>query len=292
MRATLRLILNSDYKREYKEHTIIVTSERIDTVISSHKVGEKTDELDMVLRINRDIICNIEVDTNYSVRCSTKSFGYLANIYVESRKNYKTVLQFDLARGIPEKFRRQKRKVYYHSNDNFVNIRNFVSYLIDIDYVLKFWYDDDEQGISKYAFLIMLTLGKDDLVKLSKCEYLTEEDRYYVSKFGRRVIDMNKRDTITLYFTREEANEYVHQLELEDAREAGVKEGKALGHSEGLIEGRNEGLVLGEQIGTEKAQNEMVSKMLSDGVNRDFIKKYVNMPLEKIREIESSIHAV
>ena len=260
--------------------------EHIDSFIPSHKKNEKTDELDVLLEINDTILCNIEVDTNYRNSTSEKNFGYLANMYVKSRKSYEYFIQFDIVRGTKVNASDViKRKVYYHSDDFRINVQKIVTYVIYVDKILELLYNDDEQGIRKYAHIMMLALGKKDLDKLANSENLSKTDKFYIRQFERTVVLMNKKKGIVRWMTREEERDFMHKIDLEEAKE----EGRDEGHTEGLVQGHTEGLILGEQIGAEKKQNEMVSNMLSLGINPDIINKIVNVSTEKIKEMKSSV---
>ena len=95
-------------------------------------------------------------------------------------------------------------------------MKNFRIIEWNMDKIMKFWYDKDEENIEKYKYLIMLDLEQEELHELSKRD---EEVKKYMEEVER----INRDPKFREYMTKEEDDRKIRNTELREAREQGEK---------------------------------------------------------------------
>ena len=107
--------------------------------------------------------------------------------------------------------------------------QNFQIIEWNMDKIMKFWYDKNEEKIEEYKHLIMLDLSKEDLKKLAK------KDRE-VEKYMKEVERVNEDPRFREYMTKEEDQKKIYNTQMSKAYNEGISKGI----SEGILEGGKE----------------------------------------------------
>ena len=98
-----------------------------------------------------------------------------------------------------------------------------------MDKLMKFWYDKNEEIIAKYKHLIMLDLPKEELKELSK------KDRE-VEKYMKEIERVNQDPRFREYMSKEEDQKKIYNTQMSKAYNEGISEGISEGEKEKSIE--------------------------------------------------------
>ena len=107
--------------------------------------------------------------------------------------------------------------------------QNFQIIEWNMDKLMKFWYDKNEEIIAKYKHLIMLDLPKEELKELSK------KDRE-VEKYMKEIERVNQDPRFREYMTKEEDQKKIYNTQMSKAYNEGISEGISEGEKEKSIE--------------------------------------------------------
>ena len=144
--------------------------------------------------------------------------------------------------------------------------QNFQIIEWNMDKIMKFWYDKNEEKIEEYKHLIMLDLSKEDLKKLAK------KDRE-VEKYMKEVERVNEDPRFREYMTKEEDQKKIYNTQMSKAYNEGISEGISKGIEQGVLEG-----------GKEKSI-EIAKKMLQKNENILEISEYTGLTIEEINSL-------
>ena len=250
-----------------EEYTILQTEMRT----SNRKVKKK--RLDILIMLNKKVICNIEVNSEHEEEDHLRKFSYASHLYSnytkvgESYSKDTEVVLIDLTRGLPGIYKKEIEVMKMQSEDGIEYIRNFVIFVMNIDRIMHHWYNMDEE-ISKYAHIIMLLLNENELDKLIQNPKISKKDKEMIMKFKEGVVNMNS-DKWWEYMTQEEDEKKWENTYINKGREVGLKDG----HKAGIAD----------------AQKETITNMMKDNLPLETISKYVNLPLKKVKQIVSTI---
>ena len=250
-----------------EEYTILQTEMRT----SNRKVKKK--RLDILIMLNKKVICNIEVNSEHEEEDHLRNFSYASHLYSnytkvgESYSKDTEVVLIDLTRGLPGIYKKEIEVMKMQSEDGIEYIRNFVIFVMNIDRIMHHWYNMDEE-ISKYAHIIMLLLNENELDKLIQNPKISKKDKEMIMKFKEGVVNMNS-DKWWEYMTQEEDEKKWENTYINKGREVGLKDG----HKAGIAD----------------AQKETITNMMKDNLPLETISKYVNLPLKKVKQIVSTI---
>lgn len=198
----------------------LLNSERIEGNVS---VRRKT--LDVLLETDSELI-GIEVNSSnqkYIRACNFAFFSDMISHHVGVGQVYDEVTQFiqiNYTSGIT-KDPKECRVYKIQDDDRLLFIRNAFIYEINIDRIVKFWYDEHEEKIKKYKYIMMLGLPLEELEKL----YAKTKDRM-VKKFMEEVQKVNEDPRFREYMTKEQDQEKIQNTLIMEATEIGEQRGE------------------------------------------------------------------
>lgn len=123
-------------------------------------------------------------------------------------------------------------------------------------------YNEDEEGIEKNKYLIMLDMDLEELKKLKKDKVVLD----YMEKIER----LNQNPMFINWITKEKDEEMIKNTQLRRAKEDGISQGI----SQGITQGIHQGIDVGKK--------ELVKKMLQNGVSINEISRITDISLDEI----------
>ena len=198
----------------------LLNSERIEGNVS---VRRKT--LDVLLETDSELI-GIEVNSSNQKYIRARNFAFFSDMishHVGIGQVYDEVTQFiqiNYTSGIT-KDPKECRVYKIQDDDRLLFIRNAFIYEINIDRIVKFWYDEHEEKIKKYKYIMMLGLPLEELKKL----YAKTKDRM-VKKFMEEVQKVNEEPRFREYMTKEQDQEKIQNTLIMEATEIGEQRGE------------------------------------------------------------------
>lgn len=198
----------------------LLNSERIEGNVS---VRRKT--LDVLLETDSELI-GIEVNSSNQKYIRARNFAFFSDMishHVGIGQVYDEVTQFiqiNYTSGIT-KDPKECRVYKIQDDDRLLFIRNAFIYEINIDRIVKFWYDEHEEKIKKYKYIMMLGLPLEELKKL----YAKTKDRM-VKKFMEEVQKVNEDPRFREYMTKEQDQEKIQNTLIMEATEIGEQRGE------------------------------------------------------------------
>ena len=122
-------------------------------------------------------------------------------------------------------------------------------------------YNEDEEGIEKNKYLIMLDMDLEELKKLKKDKVVLD----YMEKIER----LNQNPMFINWITKEKDEEMIKNTQLRRAKEDGI--------SQGISQGIHQGMDAGKK--------ELINTMLNNGIKIEKISKMTNIKIEEINKI-------
>ena len=242
----------------------------LEDIVDNIEVRKKLYDLRLNTNIGR---IQVEVNSNIYNYSKNRQMAYLCNEYSHitlSGEEYNEeidVIQINFTYGMMKNFEEKNKNLFddrgmriyeLMDNESKLYVNNFKIYEINMDYYMKFWYNEDKENIEKYKYFIMMDLDKNDLEKLSKSDWV-------VNKYMNVMEKLNKLPKYIEFISAEEDERKMRNTIKRIARE------------EGLEEGREEG---------EKNRNlEIAKKMKEDNVDILVISKYTGLSNEEIKNI-------
>ena len=242
--------------------------------------------LDMNLD-SKDAIVNIEMNRfnrnyirprNTSFICDCYSNNVLTNgKYTED----KDVIQINFSYGIKGNVPIKKYMILNtNRNDQKPRVKNFKIYEVNMDYIMKYWYNRNKQDVNlkiiEYRYFIMLSLNLNELEELYE---ITKDER--IRDFMKELERVNTLPEFRQFITEEQDKEFI----LNTVRHEGEKIGEARGQRIGEARGQRIGEARGEKKGALKSKLETARNMLKDKVNINTISKYTGLSLSQIKNI-------
>ena len=117
------------------------------------------------------------------------------------------------------------RKYFIQDKTGKKYAQNFQIIEWNMDKLMEFWYDKNEEKIEEYKHLIMLDLSKEELKELAK------RDRE-VEKYMKEVEKINQDPRFREYMTKEEDQKKIYNTQMSKA----FNEGVSIGEKENSIE--------------------------------------------------------
>lgn len=250
----LSTILELVLKKKINKIILLPTEELEDNI----KIKNK--RVDAYIETNEGNI-NIEVNSNYKKYVHIRNMAYICNFYErnflsgEAYNEKIDFIQINLTYGLPKSDNKIIRKYGVIDEEGKPFVKNFIIYEINMDKVMKFWYDKDKEKIEEFKHLIMLDLNEEELSILSK------EDKV-VRKYMDKLVKVNSDPKFQKYMSAEEDARKIRNSELEEAKEEGI--------SQGIEQGIEQGILI-------TAKN-----MLENKVKIEEISKYTGLSVEKI----------
>ena len=179
-----------------------------------------------------DKMIHIELNSNGSASyLNIRNFTFFSEIYNKKTlagQKYKDdidFIHFDFSYNLP-KSNKNLVRIYTVNDKNGHNyINNFKIIEYNMDRIMKFWYDEDEENIIKYIHLITLSLNLKELNKLLKNYKLSKEDELFVKEFLEKLKELNKEDYFVSSISREKDLEMIANTERDIGFEQGIEQG-------------------------------------------------------------------
>ena len=230
--------------------------------------------LDMNLD-SKDAIVNIEMNRfnrnyirprNTSFICDCYSNNVLTNgKYTED----KDVIQINFSYGINGNVPIKKYMILNtNRNDQKPRVKNFKIYEVNMDYIMKYWYNRNKQEVNINKIIEYRCLNLNELEELYE---ITKDER--IRDFMKELEKVNTLPAFRQFITEEQDKEFI----LNSVRHEGEKIGEA--------RGQRIGEARGEKKGALKSKFETAKNMLRDKVNINTISKYTGLTLSQIKKI-------
>ena len=246
-----------------------------------HFKKEKGVRMDVVLEIDENTFVDIEANSSYRKELHMKNFHYLSALYTqlvlngEKYEEERRIIHYDITLGLPKKYKNEVEEIHYQNMEGYKYLRNIVTYIQNVDKIKSHWYNEEVEGIRKYAHILMLVLNEEELNKL--VEYAESEDKKYIERFREALVYMNKDIRFRRVISREQEERFMNNGQMERMR----KEGEQIGYARGIEQGHNAGI--------EDAQTAAITNMVKENMSLDLIAKILDLPLKKVKQIVSSI---
>ena len=250
-----------------------------------HFKKEKGVRMDVVLEIDENTFVDIEANSSYRKELHMKNFHYLSSLYTqlvlngEKYEEERRIIHYDITLGLPKKYKNEVEEIHYQNMEGYKYLRSIVTYIQNVDKIKTHWYNEEEEEIRKYAHILMLVLNEEELNKL--VEYAESKDKKYIERFREALVYMNKDIRFRRVISREQEERFMNNGQMERMRKEGEQIGYARGIEQGIEQGHNAGIA--------DAQKETITNMIKDNLPLETISKYVNLPLQKVKQIVSII---
>ena len=193
---------NEEILKKLLEQSLNVKIHAIETLMERNQgnVHVRKKVLVIVLHTDQGII-GLEMNVNnrnLHIRNTVLAFD-LYNHYIYRGDEYDDliqVIQVNYTYGLGKKY--NEVEVYELQNERKEQLlKNFKIIEWNMDKIMKFWYDKDEENIEKYKYLIMLDLEQEELHELSK-----RDEK--VKKYMEEVERINQDPKFREYMAKEE----------------------------------------------------------------------------------------
>ena len=239
--------------------------------------------LDMNLD-SKDAIVNIEMNRfnrnyinprNTSFICDCYSNNVLKNgKYTED----KDVIQINFSYGIKGNVPIKKYMILNtNRNDQKPRVKNFKIYEVNMDYIMKYWYNRNKQEVNidriiEYRYFIMLSLNLNELEELYE---ITKDER--IRDFMKELEKVNTLPEFRQFITEEQDKEFI----LNTVRYEGEKRGEKRGEARG----QRIGEARGEKKGALKSKFETAKNMLREKFSIETISRLTGLSINQIKNI-------
>ena len=257
----LSILLYTSLKMSFSKITLL-NAERIEGNVS---VRRKT--LDVLLETDSGLI-GIEVNSSNQKYIRARNFAFFSDMvshYVGTGQVYDEVTQFlqlNFTSGI-HKDPKECRIYKMQDDDQLLFVQNAFIYEVNIDRIVRFWYDENEEKIQEYKYIIMLGLPLEELEKL----YSKTKDRL-VKKYMEELERVNEDPRFREYLTKEQEEEKIRNTL--------------------IMEAKAEGEELGQQLGEKQTKIEIAKWMLSKKMNRKDILEATGLSEKEIRVLNEN----
>ena len=199
----------------YKDHRILIwllescLDIKIDKLILKDKelykdnVLSKGKTVDLLIETDNEMI-NVEINNHPHKGVNERNLAYLANLYVRNvdvSNDYtevKKCIQLNLTSGKKDiDLKSEYALLKRNSKEEVFYSENFKIYEINVDLLKESYYNNDKEVIDKYKAVIMLTLDREELEKLSM-----GDER--VMEYRKRVEALNDDENFIQFMSEEE----------------------------------------------------------------------------------------
>ena len=240
--------------------------------------NEKAKRCDFILKIDKNNILNLEINTSYYPELVIKNLSYLFNIYSRTaKKNEKynkniLIRQLNLNCYDDNLDKPLSKYTLLEEETHMLYSKSIAIFDLNVVKCNDVYYNlSNKEVIPNYIRWGALIYNRDfkKISEIAEGIMTGEEVRQIMDKIESLIDDslfMSDLETLEMYRKEEDAiRDYGEQL----ARERG--------HAEGLAEGRAEGLAEG--------QKELILSMVKNGATLEFISKVTNKTIDEIKEI-------
>ena len=257
---------NKELTKKFLERLLKIKIEEIKYLkneLPVRSVEERTKIVDVLVKVN-GMYLHMEINTSNPMYLHTRNLIFFETLYTKKTKvgeSYNTTTKFihiDLTYGIKND-EKEYRKYYIMDNEKRKYIKNKEIIEYNMDKIMSFWYNQNEEKIKEYRHLIMLDLKKEELERLSKGDELVKE-------FTEKITKLNEEETFQSAMTYEEDQKLILNTEKQIAFNDGIEQGISTG-----VQEKNKEVVIG---------------MLKDNLDINLISKYTNTTIEEINKIK------
>lgn len=217
-------------KEENEELLLSVLKESLNTKIAkirqrnielnSGNIFVRRKYLDILLETDQGLI-RIEINSSVEDYLHPRNLAFQCDNYAHYTlvgENYTEdvqIIQINLTYKMQDE--ELVRRYFIQDETGKKYAQNFQIIEWNMDKLMKFWYDKNEEIIAKYKHLIMLDLPKEELKELSK------KDRE-VEKYMKEIERVNQDPRFREYMSKEEDQKKIYNTQMSKAYNKGEKE--------------------------------------------------------------------
>ena len=217
-------------KEENEELLLSVLKESLNTKIAkirqrnielnSGNIFVRRKYLDILLETDQGLI-RIEINSSVEDYLHPRNLAFQCDNYAHYTlvgENYTEdvqIIQINLTYKMQDE--ELVRRYFIQDETGKKYAQNFQIIEWNMDKLMKFWYDKNEEIIAKYKHLIMLDLPKEELEELSK------KDRE-VEKYMKEIERVNQDPRFREYMSKEEDQKKIYNTQMSKAYNKGEKE--------------------------------------------------------------------
>ena len=229
-------------KEENEELLLLILEETLNTKVAKIKqrnielnngnIFVRRKHLDILLETDQGLI-GIEINSSVEDYLHPRNLAFQCDNYAhytlvgQDYTEEVQIIQINLTYKMQDE--ELVRRYFIQDRTGKKYAQNFQIIEWNMDKIMKFWYDKNEEKIEEYKHLIMLDLSKEDLKKLAK------KDRE-VEKYMKEVERVNEDPRFREYMTKEEDQKKIYNTQMSKAYNEGISEGILEGGKEKSIE--------------------------------------------------------
>ena len=217
-------------KEENEELLLLILEETLNTKVAKIKqrnielnngnIFVRRKHLDILLETDQGLI-GIEINSSVEDYLHPRNLAFQCDNYAhytlvgQDYTEEVQIIQINLTYKMKDE--ELVRRYFIQDRTGKKYAQNFQIIEWNMDKIMKFWYDKNEEKIEEYKHLIMLDLSKEDLKKLAK------KDRE-VEKYMKEVERVNEDPRFREYMTKEEDQKKIYNTQMSKAYNEGGKE--------------------------------------------------------------------
>ena len=217
-------------KEENEELLLLILEETLNTKVAKIKqrnielnngnIFVRRKHLDILLETDQGLI-GIEINSSVEDYLHPRNLAFQCDNYAhytlvgQDYTEEVQIIQINLTYKMQDE--ELVRRYFIQDRTGKKYAQNFQIIEWNMDKIMKFWYDKNEEKIEEYKHLIMLDLSKEDLKKLAK------KDRE-VEKYMKEVERVNEDPRFREYMTKEEDQKKIYNTQMSKAYNEGGKE--------------------------------------------------------------------
>ncbi len=201
------------------------------TELLKKRYDEKGLVTDLIIYLKEEII-NIEMNKYVSKGILIKNNIYHHNIASSSIKKGENYNKIKKSIQINLNCKKSKIKKLIHKSKMqddeglIITDDNYVTYHVNMELALKKWYSKDKLTRFEKILVMMQLRTKEDIMQIAKGDEM-------LMIFGKSIVGANEELGV---YDKEAADELVRQIDMEDAKEKGIKLGVRRGQKQGLAQ--------------------------------------------------------
>ena len=201
------------------------------TELLKKRCDEKGLVTDLIIYLKEEII-NIEMNKYVSKGILIKNNIYHHNIASSSIKKGENYNKIKKSIQINLNCKKSKIKKLIHKSKMqddeglIITDDNYVTYHVNMELALKKWYSKDKLTRFEKILVMMQLRTKEEIMQIAKGDEM-------LMIFGKSIVGANEELGV---YDKEAADELVRQIDMEDAKEKGIKLGVRRGQKQGLAQ--------------------------------------------------------
>lgn len=236
-------------------------------------IKEKRKTADLIVKINREDIVNIEINLFNKDTNRVRNFLYLTNLYnLKYDKNdvYKEkglTIQINFSSYSINK--EQLHEIFYLQDDKENKyLKDFRIDNINIDFARKMCYNEVNNNLVKWC-MILTSNNLEELDELIG-ESVDMEDK---ENLKESLLELSNDRILSIYYDEEKEKEKLFRTGLAYAEEEGFNKGKELGIKEGI----------------NQSKKDVVLNMLKNNISKDIIANCTNLSIDEIEKLDECL---